>query len=31
MQSTWLAIPYRTAIGISKDGYPIYSPYYSNG
>ena len=30
-KSTWLNIPYRTAIGIAKDGRPIYSPYYGNG
>jgi hypothetical protein len=26
-----MSVPYRTAIGISKDGRPIYSPYYGNG
>jgi hypothetical protein len=29
--SAWTAIPYRTALGIAKDGNVIYSPYYSNG
>jgi len=24
-------VPYRTAIGLAKDGFPIYSPYYGNG
>ena len=29
MQSSWSAVPYRTAIGISKDGRIIWSPYSS--
>ncbi|MFN7881144.1 MAG: hypothetical protein ACK5NI_01510 [bacterium] len=28
--SAWTAVPYRTPIGIAKDGRIIYSPYYSN-
>jgi hypothetical protein len=31
MKQIWQSIPYRTAIGIAKDGYPIFSPYYSHG
>lgn len=31
MMQQWKAVPFRTAIGISKDGYPIYSPYFGNG
>lgn len=31
MQFGWLGMPYRTAIGISKDGRPILSPYQNNG
>ena len=29
MQSAWSAIPYRTAIGLAKDGRIIWSPYSS--
>jgi len=25
------ALPYRSVFGISKDGRPIYTPYYDNG
>jgi hypothetical protein len=29
MQTAWSAIPYRTAIGLAKDGRIIWSPYSS--
>ena len=31
MQEKWLAIPYASAMGISKDGRPILTPYKNNG
>lgn len=31
MQNAWMAIPFRTAVGVSKDGRPILSPYHDNG
>lgn len=31
MEFVWLDKPYRSAIGVSKDGRPILSPYYNNG
>ena len=31
MQESWLVRPYREVFGLSFDGRPIYSPYYSNG
>lgn len=31
IRSAYELRPYRTLVGISKDGRPIYSPYYSNG
>merc|ERR1711898_48266 len=30
-ETSWLAIPYQSALGVSKDGRPIYSPYNNNG
>merc|ERR1712070_931040 len=27
METEWLNIPYQSALGISKDGRPIYTPY----
>ena len=32
LKSAWLAShPYRDVVGLSKDGRPIYTPYYDNG
>ena len=31
MESGWKVVPYRSVMGISKDGLPIYTPYYNNG
>lgn len=31
MIESWNKKPYRSVFGISKDGRPIYTPYYSNG
>lgn len=31
MVETWSKAPYRSVFGISKDGRPIYTPYYGNG
>jgi hypothetical protein len=31
MKEGWLAKPYRSVLGISKDGLPVYSPYYKGG
>ena len=31
MKEAWLNRPYREVFGLSFDGRPIYSPYYSDG
>ena len=31
METNWLNIPYQSALGVSKDGRPIYTPYNGNG
>lgn len=31
MEDVWKAVPYRTPVGIAKDGRPILSPYKNNG
>jgi len=31
MRSGWEAMPFRSVLGISKDGLPVYTPYYGGG
>ena len=31
MEDGWKVVPYRSVLGISKDGLPVYTPYHSNG
>lgn len=31
MVEAWNKAPYRSVFGVSKDGRPIYTPYFGNG
>lgn len=31
MMEAWKKVPYRSVLGLSKDGIPVYTPYHGGG